>query len=392
MLSGGRPMSDRALQHQVRELVSEGVVKVRWHPRLDKAPSNLAPGVRLTDKVEGMLLGIAIGDALGNTSESMNPNERRRAFGWIDGYLPNRHANERAVGLPSDDTQLAFWTVEHLLRRGALDPQELGELFAQPDRQIFGGGRTTAAALANLRRGVEWTHSGSPGASNGALMRISVVLLPHLMKPSPALWTDTLAAAHVTHDDELSNSSCVALVDTLWKLLGMDQAPHGAWWLNQFAKAFTDIGCSKPYAARAGHPPGFNGTVCELLAQFVAPALDGGLDAAAAGDIWHSGAYLLETVPTVIFILSRYGHDPRAAVEQAVNGTRDNDTVAAIVGAAVGALHGASAWPDSWVSGLLGRTRHDDDGRLFRLMLEAGDRFGYGVTPLLRRLAARRMG
>ena len=34
------------------------------------------------------------------------------------------------------------------------------------------------------------------------------------------------------------------------------------------------------------------------------------------------------------------------AIVRAVNDTRDNDTIAAIVGAAVGALHGKSALPD----------------------------------------------
>jgi ADP-ribosylglycohydrolase len=43
-------------------------------------------------------------------------------------------------------------------------------------------------------------------------------------------------------------------------------------------------------------------------------------------------------VPTVIYILMRHGHDPEEAIVRAVNDTKDNDTVAAIVGAAVGAL------------------------------------------------------
>ena len=53
---------------------------------------------------------------------------------------------------------------------------------------------------------------------------------------------------------------------------------------------------------------------------------------------------------------------------RAVNDTWDNDTVGAIVGAAVGALHGASALPRRWVDGLLGRTGEDDDGQVFRLI------------------------
>ena len=44
---------------------------------------------------------------------------------------------------------------------------------------------------------------------------------------------------------------------------------------------------------------------------------------------------------------------------------------AAIVGAAVGALHGEEALPARWRRGLPGRTREDDDGRVFELLGQA---------------------
>jgi ADP-ribosylglycohydrolase len=54
--------------------------------------------------------------------------------------------------------------------------------------------------------------------------------------------------------------------------------------------------------------------------------------------------------------------------EEAVRDTKDNDTVAAIVGAAVGALHGRSGLPVRWIDHLLGRTTAGDDGRVFELL------------------------
>jgi len=50
----------------------------------------------------------------------------------------------------------------------------------------------------------------------------------------------------------------------------------------------------------------------------------------------------METVPSVLHILCRHADDPNEAIVRAVNDTWDNDSVAAIVGAVVGALHGAS--------------------------------------------------
>jgi len=44
------------------------------------------------DRYLGCLLGLAIGDALGNTTESILPGPRRQRYGEIRSYLPNLHA------------------------------------------------------------------------------------------------------------------------------------------------------------------------------------------------------------------------------------------------------------------------------------------------------------
>ena len=46
----------------------------------------------------------------GYTTEGWLPGSRRARYGEIR-YLPNEHAGNKAIGLPSDDTQLAFWTL-----------------------------------------------------------------------------------------------------------------------------------------------------------------------------------------------------------------------------------------------------------------------------------------
>jgi len=59
----------------------------------------------------------------------------------------------------------------------------------------------------------------------------------------------------------------------------------------------------------------------------------------------------------------------------AVNDTRDNDTIAALVGAAMGAAHGTHWIPADWRDQLLGRVNGDDDGKVFTLIDEAVGRF-----------------
>jgi ADP-ribosylglycohydrolase len=87
-----------------------------------------------------------------------------------------------------------------------------------------------------------------------------------------------------------------------------------------------------------------------------------------AANRWYSGAYLLETVPCVLYLLSLYANDPEQAIVRAVNDTKDNDTIAAITGAALGALHGIDAFPKRWRNGLSGRTTTSDDGRIWELL------------------------
>ena len=41
-------------------------------------------------------------------------------------------------------------------------------------------------------------------------------------------------------------------------------------------------------------------------------AWDAKLAVREACDAWYSGAYLLETLPSVLYILMRHGHDPQS--------------------------------------------------------------------------------
>jgi ADP-ribosyl-[dinitrogen reductase] hydrolase len=320
-----------------------------------------------------MLLGLAIGDALGRSTEGMTPGAREAAHGEVRDYLPSRYAEGRSVGVPSDDTQLAFWTLEHLLEHDGLVPERLLDLFAE--REIYGIGQTMLRALLARRRGVPWEEVGEPSAGNGALMRIAPVLIPHLERPSSSLWADVALASFITHDDPASTASCLAFVDLLWRLLQADKAPHPEWWADTFCSVMAPLeGDETAYRSRSARVT-YEGPVWRFAEYAVRDAQQNGIETARACDTWYSGAYLLETIPSTLLILARHGHDLEEAIVRAVNDTKDNDTVAAIVGAAVGALHGRSAIPDRWIEGLLGRTTADDDGRVFDLIDETLDRW-----------------
>lgn len=355
----------------LNDLFATGLIDLQRGALFDTVPKLHEAAV--SPRVEGMLLGLAIGDALGNTSESLRPGERRAYHGEVRDYLPNPYADGRAVGLPSDDTQLAFWTLEQLLADDGLDPGSLARRFAS--QPIFGLGSTVREFLLNRRDGLPWHRCGPKSAGNGALMRIAPVLVPHLAEPSPALWADTALAAMLTHNDAASTSACLAFVRLLWDLLGMSEPPPPDWWLTTYVETARDLEGEAPYRPRGGRHQDYEGPLWRYAEQVVWDAWRRGLGVREACDGWYSGAFLLETVPSVLYILMLHGDDPEEAIVRAVNDTKDNDTVGAIVGAAMGAAHGVDALPRRWREGLLGRTAAADDGRVFELIAQAQQRW-----------------
>ncbi len=352
----------------LKQLMAANGIAVQDSELLHESPLAL-PASFGFEKIEGMLLGLAVGDSLGYTTEGQLPSERLKHFGEILDYLRERHADFRAVGAPSDDTQMTFWTLKQLIEDKGLVPDNLAKRFCQ--QHIFGIGNTVREFIQNYKdRKVSWQKAGPTSAGNGALMRICPVLIPYLKDPTPSLWADTALAGMVTHNDRASTASCVAFVSMLWSLLGMESTPKPGWWLETFCSIAQQLEGDTHYRPRYSGAT-YEGPLWKFTNEVVSDALDKNLTALEACNLWHSGAYLLETVPSVLYILEKHGSNAEEAIIRAVNDTKDNDSIAAIVGAAVGALHGLGCIPERWLKGLLGRTSSNDDGRVFKLILEA---------------------
>ena len=96
--AGGLDGSEEALNN----LLTDRQIRIRRGRLLDIA-AEPKPADFDFGKVEGMLLGIAIGDLLGRPAESLLPAERRGRYGEIRNYIPDRYTTD-CRGLPSDDT------------------------------------------------------------------------------------------------------------------------------------------------------------------------------------------------------------------------------------------------------------------------------------------------
>lgn len=247
----------------LRRLVDEGMAAINWGSWLDTQPKQARTPP--FDRFEGMMLGLAAGDSLGNRSEGKNPDERFELFGEITDYPHGE------TGLPSDDTQLSFWTLESLLEHGRLDPAALSEAFRH--KHIYGIGKTVKEFLSNTDKGLPWERRGVASAGNGALMRIAPVVFPHLRSPTAELWADAAIAAMITHNDSAAISSAVAFASILWECLHMDTTPAAEWWVEQYLRVAPGLETETRYLPRT---PGAlrRFTLSEFVADYVMAAYD----------------------------------------------------------------------------------------------------------------------
>ncbi len=363
----------------LQECIDHGVIRLARPETLQRTPPPLPPDFDF-QKVEGMLIGLAIGDALGTPTEGMTPARRQSLYGEIRDFLPSGHPMG-PVGSGTDDTQLSFWTIEQLLEDGGLVPARLGQRFcAEP---IVGIGNAVSQFVRRFRdQKLPWQLSGTDSLGNGALMRIAPVLIPYLQSPHDSMYADAALNTMLTHNAFGNIAACVAFVDLLWRLLAMRDSPEPAWWIDTFCSYAEDIeGDETRYKVTRREASPYEGPLASYTSQVCRAAYEERRPALDACEAWGSGAYLMETLPSVLYILAMHGHDPETAIVRAVNDTKDNDTIAAIVGCAVGALHGLAGLPERWVRNLSGRIHAGGDAEVFRLVFRTKQVFWLKHRP-----------
>src|SRR3990172_11810807 len=137
------------------------------------------------EKIRGMFLGIAIGDALGMPVETLTADVIAKRFGRIMNYLrPEGHKwyNGRDAGTWTDDTQLSLAVAESLIANGKIDMDDLAarHVAALPTAKQFGWGRSTRKSVTRLSQGVHWSESGksnepNQGMGNGVAMKVAPI-------------------------------------------------------------------------------------------------------------------------------------------------------------------------------------------------------------------------
>jgi ADP-ribosyl-[dinitrogen reductase] hydrolase len=274
------------------------------------------------DRLTGTLLGTAVGDALGLATEGMSARAIARRFGRVERFhlIGSR-------GIVSDDTEQSALVAQSLARH----PDDLGRCVRSFRRSLLGWfcrlpwGVGLATVRACIRIGLGFARSGVYSAGNGAAMRAAIIGAFFADRPHERE-TFGRALAEVTHRDP--------------------RAIEGALYVAELTAACVE---SKP---------GTRPEICQEVARHcvsvatLGAAIDRARDLALRGASTDEAAqscgtsgFVLQSVAFATFGFIRYGSDPVLALTEVIGAGGDTDSIAAILGAWLGALHGAAALP-----------------------------------------------
>lgn len=290
------------------------------------APQPAGRGDR-RERIRGLLLGTALGDALGLPMEGLSGSVIRRRFG----EPVERFHLLGSRGYVSDDTEQAALVCQAIARgRGDLEATTralrwslIGWLWRLP----FAVGLSTLRACLGLSVG---RATGVCSAGNGAMMRAPVLAAVRSPKQRKLLGRQL---ARLTHTDDRGVQGALFAAELAAACL---EAPSDT----EPRKLVLD--------AMATLPPGD-----------ARDAVQAGLGAASSSgpfpveQLGNSG-FVIHTLALTSFAFTSWGADPLVCVQRTVALGGDTDTAAAIVGAWCGALHGEQALPSHLIAQLQG--------------------------------------
>lgn len=292
------------------------------------------------DQVTGVILGTAVGDALGLPRESLSRRRASRLFG----EPPLRHAFLFGRGMVSDDTEHTCMTGQALLRA----PDDVdGFARSLAWRLRFwllglpaGTGRATLRSVLKLWLGFPPTRSGVWSAGNGPAMRAALlgVCLRH---DRERLHAYVRASTRLTHTDPRAERG--AFLVALAAHFGAVRGPEGIEsenFLREAREALPDADeeLRGPLDKMEDHLR--RGAPALELADTL------GLHRGVSGYVYH-------TVPLALYCWLRHPGDFRQAVEEVIALGGDADSTGAVVGGIAGATLGAGGIPGKWLDGLL---------------------------------------
>jgi ADP-ribosylglycohydrolase len=293
--------------------------------------------------IVGCLLGTAVGDALGLACEGLSRRRQSRLFPDLAGYklLPY------GLGLCSDDTEHTCMVAQSLIETAHFrDPDGMARRFARNFawRLRFwllglpaGIGFATLRAILKLWIGLPPRLSGVFSAGNAPAMRIALVGVCY-GEDVPRMRALVRAATRITHTDLKAQhgSTAIALAAHFAATESREIRP------DEYLRAFEPL---------CGRDAGIL-RLLRAVADSIARGEDAHAYAATIGCAKGVSGFVYHTVPVALHVWFRRQSDFRGALLETVRLGGDTDTIAAIVGALIGARVGKEGIPTEWLRDL----------------------------------------
>ena len=287
------------------------------------------------DAARGCLVGLAVGDALGQPTEGWTRQAIEAEWGYIEGFVGDVSV--------SDDTEYALFTAQAFLRHGLnVTSDDIAEAWLEhivPHPGPFkGAGFSEMAAIDNLKRGLRPPQSGRHyhSWSDGLAMRVAPCGILGAGDPRLAARLAEVDGS-VSHDGEgIYAGQAIAAAQAVAMYRGglgeiveaaLSVIPEDSWTARNIHLAL-DIADKSRDVKRVLEP------LYNALAVTYYPWTDLGPEA----------------VGLAFGLLKAGDGDFRDTLLAAVNLGRDTDTVAAIVGSILGAQGGMDAVPSEWLA------------------------------------------
>jgi ADP-ribosylglycohydrolase len=320
-------------------------------------------------RAQGTLMGLAIGDALGMPTQMLPRPVVARLFPVLEGFEAGPLQNAISAGQPAgrvtDDTQQALLVARLLVEgqshvEGARFVEELlrwaEQAEADGSEQL---GPSSRRALEAVQRGAAPEEAGRRGDTNGAAMRIAPVGIAVPLEPVERFLKRVEEACRPTHFTGLAIAGAAAVAAVI--SAGLEGA--------SFVEAVNEA----RRLARLGQERGAyvaGASVAERLVWAV--DLVSQLDEESAQDaiveLIGTGVATQEAVPAAFAIAQRWQADPWRACLIAARLGGDSDTIAALVGAMLGACSGLEVFPVEARTTVVQVNALDIDGLLSELL------------------------
>ena len=308
----------------------------------------------LKDRYRGMLLGTAVGDAIGLPAEGIPRARARKMFKG-----PWRHRFICGRGMISDDTEHTLFVAQCLLahpRSVESFGQRLGFCLKWWFVSLPAGiGLATARACIKLWLGFGYWRSGVYSAGNGPAMRVAPIGA-FFFRSEEELTAFTKISTVTTHTDPkaLVGAKAIAMTAAWIVRDNLRQRPSA----DVFCRMLIDI---------APDDTDWGGIVTKMNDGLSKGALVDDF-AISLGLEKEISGYMYHTVPIALFAWHRHFGDYRATLGAVLDCGGDTDTTGAIAGALAGLTVGEGGIPADWIGGIL------EWPRTIPLLLRVADR------------------